>query len=86
VDYPDNRTSNPRTFWDWFLLGALAGVVYSLFRNPAGCACCVGCMAVALALAILVAVIFVLEHVLVVAVAIIVAFALWRVRLRSRAS
>lgn len=28
------------SFWESFKLGAFAGLVYSLVKNPGGCACC----------------------------------------------
>ena len=36
---------------DWFVLGMFAGVAYSLWKNPAGCACATGCLVILLVLA-----------------------------------
>ncbi len=37
---------------DWFLLGMLAGLVYSLWKNPQGCACATGCLGILIIVAI----------------------------------
>jgi hypothetical protein len=68
------------SMWDWFLLGAGAGALYSLFRNPGGCACCGGCLVLLGVLAIVLAVVAIERNVVVLAVvfAIAVAFFLWR--------
>jgi hypothetical protein len=85
VGSPDASRSNLRTFWDWFLVGAVLGLIYNLFRNPGACACCAGCLVLAVALAAVVVVLFVLEHSLLVAVAILGVFAVWRAWPRIRA-
>jgi len=66
--------------WDWFLAGAGVGVVYSLFRNPGGCACCGGCLLLLGVLAIVLAVVAVERNIVVAAVvlAVFVAYFLWR--------
>ena len=68
------------SMWDWFLLGAGAGALYSLFRNPGGCACCGGCLLLMGVLAIVLLIVAVERNVVVLAVvlAIGVAFFLWR--------
>ena len=44
---------------DWFVVGACTGIVYSLWRNPQGCGCCLGCLGfLALAAAVFVGVLF----------------------------
>ncbi len=44
------------SFWEGFKLGAFAGLVYSLVKNPGGCACCAVLLLV-LALVLVVAVV-----------------------------
>ena len=39
-------------FRDWFFLGMLAGVAYNLWKNPQGCACCLGCLGVLITIAV----------------------------------
>lgn len=78
--------SNARTFWDWFLLGAGAGVVYHAARNPGSCACCAGCLVLIALLVILAVIMIVLDHLLIVSLA-VVGVAAWYYgwpRLRAR--
>lgn len=72
----DPSSSNTRTFWDWFLLGALFGVVYSLIRNPGGCACCAGCLALLFIVLLVVLFALILDHLVLIAVAVLAAAAL----------
>ncbi len=46
-DRGSRRQSNGATFREYFILGAFTGMVYSLFKDPGGCACC-GCVLVLL--------------------------------------
>lgn len=39
--------SNWATFREYFVLGAIVGMIHSLFTDPRGCACC-GCVLVLL--------------------------------------
>jgi hypothetical protein len=43
----DSSDGGPKSLWDWFLLGAFAGVMVQMVRNPGSVACC-GCLAVIL--------------------------------------
>jgi len=77
---PRRVAGRKASMWDWFLAGAGVGVLYSLFRNPGGCACCGGCLVLLGVLAIVLAVVAIERNVVVLAVvlAIGVAWFLWR--------
>ena len=76
--------SNGRTFWDWFLLGAGAGVVYHAVRNPGSCACCAGCLLLPALLLVLAVILVVLDHLLIVSLAGVAGWYYGWPRLRAR--
>lgn len=76
----EDEPGNLRTFWDWFLLGALFGLVYNLIRNPGGCACCAGCLVLLLLVAVAVVIAVILDNLLVVLLiaGLVAAWYFWR--------
>ena len=78
--------SNARTFRDWFLIGAAAGVAYEIVRNPGSCACCAGCLALILLLVAAAAIFVILDNLFVIAVVVLVVAFLYYgwPRIRSR--
>lgn len=40
----DEELNSAPTFWDWFKLGCVLGLIYHSFRNPGALACLVGCV------------------------------------------
>ena len=78
-----NGGGHPSGFWDWFLIGAATGVVYNLFKNPGGLACC-GCFALVLAIILgIVAWVLIAEYYIWFILIAIVFFG-WRIWVRYR--
>lgn len=62
---------------DWFVFGMFAGVIYSLWKNPGGCACAGGCLvilAILAAIAVFAVVSAYLPWILVLAVVVVAVY------------